>query len=260
MYNDEMLIAGLQELSIPYDADKLDKLHKYYEMMVEKNKVMNLTSITEYEDVVVKHWLDSLCFAKIYLKKASDASGKVASKDSGEESVSRSIRLIDIGTGAGFPGIPIKIFFPEIEVTLLDSLNKRIVFLQDVVNQLGLNAISCIHGRAEEFSNKAEYRESYDYAVSRAVARLASLSELCIPFVKVGGYFLPYKSEGAAEEIDESRFAIKALGGKIERILDYQIPTSELPRKLVVVNKVAACSPKYPRGGGKPMKAPLLSK
>ena len=245
MYNDDRLKEGLNALSIPYTETMLTKLHQYYEMMVAKNQVMNLTAITEYDEVVVKHWLDSLCFAKVYLRRRKEGF---------------SPKLIDIGTGAGFPGIPIKIFFPEIEVLLLDSLQKRIAFLQDVVNSLSLNAISCVHGRAEELGRKPEYREQYDYAVSRAVARLASLSEASLPFVKQGGLFVPYKSESADEEISEAGFAIRELGGKMSEILDYQIPTSDLPRKLVVVEKAKTTPSKYPRGGGKPFKAPLIAK
>ena len=245
MYNDDRLKEGLEALSIPYTEEMLTKLHQYYEMMVEKNQVMNLTAITEYDDVVVKHWLDSLCFAKVYLKHRKEGN---------------SPKLIDIGTGAGFPGIPIKIFFPEIEVLLLDSLQKRITFLQDVVDSLALNAISCVHGRAEELGRKPEYREQYDYAVSRAVARLSSLAEVSMPFVKQGGLFLPYKSESSDEEIAEASYAIRELGGKQAEVLSYQIPTSDLPRKLIAINKCKPTPSKYPRGGGKPFKAPLVAK
>lgn len=243
MYQDDILKKGLSELGISYTELQLDQLHRYYEMMVEKNKVMNLTSITEYDEVVIKHWLDSLCFSKVYSEKLKDG---------------KTLRLIDIGTGAGFPGIPIKILFPEIEVVLLDSLQKRIIFLQDVVNELDLHTISCIHGRAEELSSKPEYREKFDFAVSRAVARLSSLSEFCIPFVKAGGLFVAYKSESADEEIEESFFAMKVLGCGTPEILRYTVPCSDLPRKLVVAKKVSSTPGKYPRGGGKPLKSPLL--
>ena len=239
MYDDTRLKEGLTSLSIPFDDEKISKLHRYYELMVSKNQVMNLTAITDYEEVVVKHWLDSLCFVKAY-RGEKDA------------------RLIDIGTGAGFPGIPIKIFCPELEIVLLDSLQKRVLFLQDVVSGLGLTAISCIHGRAEELSRKEDYRETFDYAVSRAVARLASLSELCIPFVRPGGRFLSYKADGADAEISEGRYAVTTLGGRVGEVLNYDIPTSDLPRKMVVIEKTSQTPPKYPRGGGKPMKAPLL--
>ncbi len=242
MKTDARLLAGLSELGIPYTEQMLEQLQTYYEMMVEKNKVMNLTAVTEKDEVITKHFLDSLCFAKVYLPKRKEGF---------------SPRIIDIGTGAGFPGIPLKIFFPELKVVLLDSLQKRINFLQDVVSELGLSSISCIHGRAEELSGKAEYREKFDYAVSRAVARLASLSELCVPFVKEGGQFLAYKSEGAAEEIDEAGEALSTLGCRKVEILTYSIPQSDLPRKMVVATKNHATPAKYPRGGGKPMKQPI---
>lgn len=242
MKTDARLLAGLSELGIPYTEQMLEQLQTYYEMMVEKNKVMNLTAVTEKDEVITKHFLDSLCFAKVYLPKRKGGF---------------SPRIIDIGTGAGFPGIPLKIFFPEIRIVLLDSLQKRINFLQDVVSKLDLEGISCIHGRAEELSGKAEYREKFDYAVSRAVARLASLSELCVPFVKAGGQFLAYKSEGAAEEIDEAGEALSTLGCRKVEILTYSIPQSDLPRKMVVATKTHATPAKYPRGGGKPMKQPI---
>lgn len=242
MKTDARLLAGLSELGIPYTEQMLEQLQTYYEMMVEKNKVMNLTAVTEKDEVITKHFLDSLCFAKVYLPKRKEGF---------------SPRIIDIGTGAGFPGIPLKIFFPELKVVLLDSLQKRINFLQDVVSELGLDGISCIHGRAEELSGKAEYREKFDYAVSRAVARLASLSELCVPFVKEGGQFLAYKSEGAAEEIDEAGEALSTLGCRKVEVLTYSIPQSDLPRKMVVATKTHATPAKYPRGGGKPMKQPI---
>lgn len=242
MKTDARLLAGLSELGIPYTEQMLEQLQTYYEMMVEKNKVMNLTAVTEKDEVITKHFLDSLFFAKVYLPKRKEGF---------------SPRIIDIGTGAGFPGIPLKIFFPEIQIVLLDSLQKRIIFLQDVVSKLGLEGISCIHGRAEELSGKSEYREEFDYAVSRAVARLASLSELCVPFVKAGGQFLAYKSEGAAEEIDEAGEALSTLGCRKVEILTYSIPQSDLPRKMVVATKTHATPAKYPRGGGKPMKQPI---
>ena len=242
-YDDGNLIKGLQELKIPFTDDMLCKLHLYYEMMVAKNQVMNLTAITEYDEVVTKHWLDSLCFAKVYLPLRKDGF---------------SPRLIDVGTGAGFPGIPIKIFFPEIEVLLLDSLQKRIVFLQDVVDKLELDTIYCVHGRAEELSRKESYRECYDFAVSRAVARLASLSELCIPFVKPGGRFVSYKTDSSAGETEESLFAIRSLGCNRPEVIQYQVPCSDLSRTLVSAMKVSSTPAKYPRGGGKPLKQPLL--
>ncbi len=248
MYDDKHLLEGLDALGLQYTERQIEQLHRYYEMMVEKNRVMNLTGITEYSEVVTKHWLDSLCFAKILSAEASASN------------LTARFRVIDIGTGAGFPGIPMKIFYPEAEFLLLDSLNKRILFLQDVVEEIGLEHITCVHGRAEELARKDEYREKYDYCVSRAVARLASLSELCIPFVKTGGAFVSYKSLEADEEISEAEAAIQEMNAKKESVLTYDIPTTELPRKLVVIRKKGETKAKYPRGGGKPLKNPIVSK
>lgn len=243
MYQDTVLKEGLTKLGIPFNDNQIAQLHRYFEMIVEKNKVMNLTAITEYDEAVVKHFLDSLCFSMVYNEMRREDFHP---------------RLIDVGTGAGFPGIPIKILFPEIQVLLLDSLQKRITFLQDVVNDLNLNTISCVHGRAEELSGKPAYRETFDFAVSRAVAKLNSLAEFCIPFVKVGGAFVSYKSDSSEEEISESLFAMKTLGCANPEILRYTVPCSDLPRRLVVANKISATPLKYPRGGGKPLKAPLV--
>ncbi len=243
MYDDSKLIAGLNELGISYNEQQLEQLHMYYEMMVEKNRVMNLTGITEYPEVVIKHWLDSLCFAK-----AVDVLGMPK----------HIVRVLDVGTGAGFPGIPMKIFYPDMEFVLLDSLNKRILFLQDVVSKLGLRGITCVHGRAEELARKEEYRGKFDFCVSRAVARLASLSELCIPFVRTGGAFVSYKSMDSNDEIREAHTAIHEMNATVANVLEYYIPTSDLQRKLVIAKKLGETKSKYPRGGGKPLKAPIV--
>jgi 16S rRNA (guanine527-N7)-methyltransferase len=217
---------------------------QYYEMLVEKNKVMNLTAITEYREVVVKHFLDSVYLAKY-------------------ENLSECISLIDVGTGAGFPGIPLKIMFPDMDVVLLDSLNKRILFLQDVIEVLGLKKIKAIHGRAEEEAKKIEYREQFDYCVSRAVANLNSLSEICLPFVKVGGKFISYKSMKGMEELELAEKAICLLGGdetrSVEKFVLEENSTSVEPmeRNFIRIKKIKATPKKYPRKPGTPFKEPL---
>lgn len=246
-FDDRIFLHGLKELGLEATPKQCEQFHQYYERMIEKNQVMNLTAITDYSEVVVKHWLDSLCI----WKAAVEIPAIRALLESPETS------LIDVGTGAGFPGIPIKIMFPQIHLTLLDSLNKRIGFLQDVVEELQLDHVSCIHGRAEELARKEAYRERYDLCVSRAVAKLASLAELCLPFVKQNGFFLPYKTEEAREEIERSDFATKALGGSRIQEIAFLVPESNYKRILPVIQKQIKTKPSYPRGGGKPLKSPL---
>ena len=229
---------GLDELNLTLTETQIDQFLKFYELLVEWNKVMNLTGITEYEEVVSKHFLDSLLMVNAY-----DMS-KVSS-------------VIDVGTGAGFPGIPLKIVFPEIKCVLLDSLGKRIKFLDEVVDNLGLNHIELIHGRAEDLAKKEGYRENFDLAVSRAVANLSSLSEYCIPFVKVGGAFIPYKSGNIEDELKTSKKAIGILGGKFLECKELTLPNTEIVRSFVIIDKVKNTSKKYPRKAGLPTKEPL---
>lgn len=236
-----ILYNGLDDLNIKITKNQEKQLIRYYEMLVEKNKVMNLTSITEIKEVVVKHFLDSLALVKIissdYLKKQ--------------------IKVIDIGTGAGFPGIPLKIVFPEIDVTLLDSLNKRLVFLNEVIEDIGLHNIETVHGRSEDIARDCEHREKYDLCVSRAVANLSSLSELCIPFVKREGFFVSYKAGDSADEISEAGYAIEKLGGKVENIVEFTIPNTNLNRVFVKIKKEKETPKAYPRKAGTPIKLPL---
>ena len=228
----------LQQLNIQLNEVQKEQFHRYYELLVEWNKVMNLTGITEYDEVVMKHFVDSLSIVKV----------------NGFDNVKS---IIDVGTGAGFPGIPLKIVFPEIKITLLDSLNKRIKFLNAVIDELELENIETIHGRAEDFSKKEDYREQYDLCVSRAVANLSTLSEYCLPYVKVGGCFIPYKSGEIDEELNNSKKAVQILGGKIEDVVKFQLPDTDIGRSFVKIKKNKNTAKKYPRKAGLPAKEPL---
>lgn len=238
MYQLDSFKQALEELEIQLSEKQINQFIQYYELLVEWNKVMNLTGITEWEEVVQKHFVDSLT-----LIHAVD--------------LTESYKVLDLGTGAGFPGIPLKIAFPHLEIVLLDSLNKRIKFLNEVIAQLGLTGITAYHGRAEEFAKKAEYREQFDLVVSRAVANLSTLSEYCIPYVKIGGYFVSYKSGDVQEELEKSEKAIDILGGCLEDVEEFTLPQSDISRTLVVIEKEQSTKKKYPRMGGKPSKEPL---
>lgn len=242
MYDDSVLLQGLGELMLDISDEQLKQMHTYYERMVVVNQVMNLTAITEYNEVCVKHWLDSLSLTKAILP----------------EERNKPLQVVDVGTGAGFPGVPLKIFFPQWKITLLDSLGKRIRFLEDLTSELGLTDVTCVHGRAEELGRQPEFRERYDLCVSRAVTRMASLTELCLPLVRVGGAMVAYKSADSDAEVDEAVKAIKTIGGTIENREKFTVPCSDYGRSLVVVRKTSATDRKYPRGGGKPMKAPIV--
>lgn len=237
--NDEKFIENLLSFGIELDDIKLEQFHKYYELLIEWNRNINLTAITEYGDVLTKHFLDSLAIVKTIDCK-------------------RTLSLIDVGTGAGFPGIPIKIVFPNIKVTLLDSLKKRVNFLDEVIKNLSLTDIEAIHGRAEDFAKEDKLREQYDISVSRAVANLSTLSELCLPYVNVNGKFIAYKSEKADIELIEAQNAIQILGGgNIEKI-PFLLPGTEFERNIIVIDKIINTPSKYPRKSGKPEKSPLL--
>ena len=215
-----------------------EQFEKYFELLVDWNEKINLTAITEEYDVITKHFLDCLMCEK---------SGVI----------SNDTTVIDVGTGAGFPGIPIKIATPGVKVTLLDSLAKRLNFLSEVISELKLENIITVHARAEDGGRDKSLREKFDVAVSRAVANLSTLSELCLPFVKVGGYFVSMKGPGAEEEIAAAKNAIKILGGEIEKVIPYDIPTTDLQHNLVVIRKISPIPDKYPRQAPKPAKMPL---
>ena len=234
----QILEQKLGELGIKQDQNQLERFHKFYQLLIEWNKVMNLTGITEYEDVVEKHFVDSLSIIK-----AID--------------LSRIHTVIDVGTGAGFPGIPLKIAFPHLRVVLLDSLNKRIKFLDEVISQLGLTEICTIHGRAEEYARKEEYREQFDLCVSRAVANLSTLSEYCLPYIQVGGIFIPYKSGEIDDEVEQSKKAVRILGGNIKDVMKFELPGTDIHRSFVLIHKEQHTQKKYPRKAGIPAKEPL---
>lgn len=230
---------NLDSIGMTLSDIQIEQLDKYYELLVEWNSFMNLTGITDYEEVMLKHYLDSLV-----LKLPINGENK-------------HIKLIDVGTGAGFPGLPLKIAYPEAEVVLFDSLNKRIKFLDEVINTLGLKNVTTIHGRAEDGGRNPKLREQFDVSVSRAVADLAVLSEYNLPFVKVGGYFVAYKSKDVDAEVEKSRKAISILGGEVEKVDKFTLPETDIERALVYIKKVKNTGKKYPRKAGVPGKEPL---
>ena len=231
-------LSDLEKLNIALSDKQVEQFLKYYELLVEWNSFMNLTAITDFDEVCKKHFVDS-----VSLIKAMD--------------LTKEMSVIDIGTGAGFPGIPLKIVFPNLKITLLDSLNKRIKFLDTVIEELALANINTLHGRAEDFAKPGKLRETYDLCVSRAVANLSTLSEYCLPYVKVGGFFVSYKSEKIEEESEAAKKAISILGGKVKDQVAFHLPDSDIYRNLYMIEKVKETNKKYPRKAGLPSKEPL---
>lgn len=233
---------GLDKLNITISDRQIEQFISFYDILIERNKVMNLTAITEPVEVIEKHFLDSLS-----LVRAVDLTGEM--------------KVIDVGTGAGFPGIPLLISYPQLHITLLDSLNKRIGFINDVIKLLNLKNVETIHGRSEELGKNKKYREQYDLCVSRAVANMSVLSEYCIPFVKSGGKFVSYKSGNFTEEVKNAANSVEKLGGKLGEIVDFSMTDSKrgdkIGRSLVVIDKVKETPNKYPRKAGVPAKEPL---
>lgn len=236
LYNLDKFREQLKQLDIELSDKQFDQFILFYEMLIEKNKVMNLTAITDFDEVIEKHFVDSLnLFRSIDLKA--------------------DLSLIDVGTGAGFPGIPLKIAFPNLKITLADSLNKRILFLDDVIRELALENIETVHGRAEDLAHNVKYREQYDLVVSRAVANLSTLCEYSLPFIKIGGKFVSYKSGVCDDEILAAKSAIFLLGGKLNTVDKFEL--GDAGRSFIVIDKVNGTSKKYPRKAGLPSKKPL---
>lgn len=232
----EYLRENLNKINIEIEEEKVKQFYLYMNKLLEWNKKINLTAITDENDIILKHFVDSLTALK-YIKDKS--------------------KVIDIGTGAGFPGIPLKIQREDIQITLMDSLNKRINFLKEVINKLNLQNICAIHSRAEELARNSNYREKYDVAISRAVANLSTLVEYMLPFVKIGGKCICMKGSNVKEEVENSKKAIKELGGKIIKIDDFILPSSDYERNIIIIEKVEQTKGKYPRKAGIPSKEPL---
>ncbi len=237
-YDTSSFVKDLQYYSLSLDKRQICQFLKYYELLVHWNTFVNLTAITEFSEVIKKHFIDSLSLVRyIDLSKVDT--------------------VIDVGTGAGFPGIPLKIAFPHLHITLLDSLQKRVSFLNEVIRELDLSEVETIHGRAEDFAKSDLFREKYDLCVSRAVANFSTLSEYCIPFLKTGGSFVSYKSDKVSEEIESSGNAVKILGGSIKEKFEFVLPYTDISRTIVIVQKKKETPVKFPRKAGLPSKEPL---
>lgn len=225
-------------MKVLLNQKQIEQFMKYKQLLLEWNQKINLTAITEDREIILKHFVDCISIVSIM-------------------SFPKGASVIDVGTGAGFPGIPLKIVCPEIQITLLDSLQKRLIFLQEVIQQLALSGVSCIHSRAEDSGKQKEYRENYDYCVSRAVANLTVLCEYCLPFVKLGGMLIAFKGPEAEQEVQQSQKAIKVLGGEVTEIKQVVIPNIELQHKIILIKKVQQTPIQYPRKAGKALKTPI---
>lgn len=240
LYIENFLLDSCAQLGIHLNEKQILQFMQYKDILLEWNKKINLTAITEEKEIIIKHFVDSISIMKAIYQEGD-------------------FSVIDVGSGAGFPGIPLKIISKETcDFTLLDSLNKRIHFLNETINLLGLKNVNCIHGRAEDIGQDENYREKFDYCVSRAVANLAVLSEYCLPFVKIGGYFIASKGSEIKQELEGAQEAILLLGGKIERIQKVPIPNSDIVHSLIVISKIKNTPSKYPRKAGKINKNPIM--
>ena len=240
-------IENAAKCGVTIDDAKMDLLREFYEILIEVNQSMNLTAITEYEEVLSKHFLDSLLIVQ-----ALQGSGFEAFFDTPSGS-----RIADIGTGAGFPGIPLKIAFPEVDITLIDSLNKRIKFIREACEKIGITGIEAVHGRSEELGRNKKYRQGFDMVVSRAVAALPVLAEYCIPFVKKGGVFVSYKAQGVQDEVKDAGNAIEKLGGRLLDVREVPLEGTDIVRSFIIIEKIKDTPKEYPRKAGTPAKMPL---
>lgn len=264
----ERLKNYLSSYGINLSQKQIDQFLKYYEMLIETNKVMNLTAITDFDEVVIKHFIDSVSIVEVnsdliqYSNKCN-IDNNIEDKDANyvddynTDDSFNPFNIIDIGTGAGFPGIPLKIVFPKLKIVLMDSLNKRVKFLQNVIDELGLLDITAIHGRAEEMARKKEYRECFDLCVSRAVANLSTLSEYCLPFVKVDGKFISYKASDIEDEVKKAENAINTLSGNLTGVNKLLLPETDIERAFVIIEKIKKTPKVYPRKAGTASKNPL---
>lgn len=239
MNNREILEEGSRLLGLNLTEEQISKLLIYKDLLVEWNKIINLTAIKEEDDILIKHFLDSIsCVKGEYIKNGD--------------------KVIDVGTGAGFPGIPLHIYYPDIRLTLLDSLQKRIKFLQEVYRHIKVQNIQFEHGRAEDFGLNIKFREKYDVALARAVAELNILCEYCLPFVKVGGFFVCQKGPGVEEELNNAKKAMEVLGGKFIERIDIKLPFRDFSHNIIIIKKIKQTPTKYPRKAGTPTKNPIL--
>lgn len=232
----EKMIINVDKLGINLSEIQLKQFYNYMNLLIEWNKKINLTAITEPDEIILKHFVDSLTISKY---------------------ISDGTKVVDVGTGAGFPGIPLKIVRQDVDITLLDSLQKRINFLDEVINELNLEKITTIHSRVEDFGKNKKYREEFDIATSRAVANLSTLSEYLLPLVKVGGKVISMKGSLIQEELENSKNAIKILGGQIEKVDEFDLPNSDISRNIVLIDKIKTTPNRYPRKAGEPSKKPL---
>jgi 16S rRNA (guanine527-N7)-methyltransferase len=226
----------LCQLDLEAENVELDKLYQYMQLLIQWNEKINLTAITQPEEIIVKHFVDSLTVLKY---------------------IDMGATIVDVGTGAGFPGIPIKVFREDVKTTLLDSLNKRILFLEEVINQIGIKDIKCIHARAEELASREEHREKYDIAISRAVANMSTLLEYTLPYVRKGGKVICMKGSNIEEELKQCQKAIKILGGELQELEAFELPLTDIKRNIIIIKKVKETPKQIPRKQGKPSKTQL---